>query len=383
MKDDLTIDDAPSQLQKLSRKRKSSRSPDAKLPSTLAEVARLSGFSTATVSRTFNEPEKVKLEVRRRITDVAELLRYRPNRLVSGVLRGRVPIVGIVINVLNAAFIPELLGGIFEACERAGFSCMVYDSNAEPEREVDALKLCIQHRLAGVLLFPLDKENHERNKILAEIDELGMPVISMMSSVSTAPDAPLVANNDYQGALEAVTHLIELGHTEILHLSGSQSHYRTSDERVRGYLAAHIRAGLKIRENLIRSAGFGPQIETWNILRELEAAPGMRPYTAIFAATDYTAIKALQFFYKHGIRVPEQVSVAGFGDLPMSDLTFPPLTTVNQNFHQLGMQSAQVCIALSEKQDLEAESPQLIPVRLVVRESTGPAPGLLQDVVAD
>jgi len=59
-------------------------------------------------------------------------------RLVSGVLRGRVPIVGIVINVLNAAFIPELLGGIFEACERAGFSCMVYDSNAEPEREVDA-----------------------------------------------------------------------------------------------------------------------------------------------------------------------------------------------------------------------------------------------------
>lgn len=332
----------------------------------------MSGFSTATVSRTFNEPHKVSPDVRQRIQHVAEILRYRPNRLVSGVLRGRVPILGAVLNVLNVAFMPELLGGIFEACEEAGYSCLVYDSAAQPEREINALKLCIQHRLAGILLFPLDQESHKRNQVLAEIDELGVPVVALMSPVSTALDAPLVGNDDYQGAFEAVTHLIELGHRNILHLSGSATHYRSSDERLRGYQDAYIRAGLPIPEGLVRTAGFGLELETWRILEEFEAISGGRRYTAIFAASDYVACRALQFFQSRGIRVPADISIIGFGDLPLSELSWPPLTTVNQNFRRVGAAAGEACLGLARPQPVPTEFPQLVPVRLIIRESTAP-----------
>ncbi|HOF39779.1 MAG TPA: LacI family DNA-binding transcriptional regulator [Candidatus Hydrogenedentes bacterium] len=366
------MSDRPPKTPRAAHRRASSNLAPVKTPATLAEVARLAGFSTATVSRAFNFPDKVKPEVRQRILDVAKLVRYRPNRLVSGVLHGRVPILGVVLNVLNTAFMPELLGGVFEACETAGYSCMVYDSAARQEREVNALKLCIQHRLSGIILFPVDNESLERSQILTEIGELDVPVVTLMSPIAALPEAPLVGNDDYKGALAAVGHLIELGHRRILHLSGSDAHYRSSDERLRGYRDAYTRAGLAVPRDLVRIAGFGPGMQTWRILEELEFKGKTRPYTAIFAASDYVANRAIQFFQSRGIQVPQQVSIVGFGDLPLCELTWPPLTSVNQDFHRVGVMAAQVCLDRVKRKPTNEASPWLVPVSLIVRESTGP-----------
>lgn len=343
-------------------------------PASLIEVARRSGFSTATVSRAFNNPEKVMPETRDAILKIADELKYRPNRLVGGVIRGQAPIIGILISNLNTSYIPQILGGVFETCEAHHFTCMVYDAATRIDQEVNALKLCVQHRLAGILYCPIVLPDEDRSAVLQEIDEIGIPVVYFDSKFSPDAPVPLVGNDDYQGAYDAVTHLIELGHRRILHLQGVENYYRTSVERRRGYEAALKTAGIKPDPNLIRTCGFDAGEKTHAILEELELPNGDRPYTAIFAASDYAAMASMQFFHRRGVNIPGDVSIIGYGDLEGSSLVYPPLTTVNQHFRDVGSQAAEVCLKYITNELRPADETLLIPTSLVLRESTAPPP---------
>lgn len=352
---------------------KHSRQPTNR-PTPLSVVAKQSGFSPATVSRAFNQPNLLSPETRDRILQVAASLKYRPNRLVNGVIYGRVPIIGVVMNSLKASFMSELLGGIFKSSASHDYSCLIYDAVRDVAKEVNALRQCLEHRLSGIIYYPTDLASQEKTEILAEIDDLGIPMVYLMDSAQHGGESPLVANDDFKGAFSAVSHLIELGHRKILHLMGTHTGYRTSDERLRGYLEAHASAGLKVIKSLLKPGGFGPAEQTERILAQLESQAGGRPYTAIFAAGDHAAMSAIRFFQRKGVRVPEEVSVVGFGDLEASDRISPALTTVNQNFEELGLRAAEICIRGAKREPLDPDLLQAVPVRLIVRESSGPPP---------
>lgn len=334
------------------------------MASTIRDVAREAGVSIATVSRVFNNSGLVHEDTRRRIDEVAKRLRYIPNGAARTLSTRRTQTIGVVLPDLYGEFFSEVIRGIDQEVQRAGWHLLVSSSHND-RAEIEAALRAMRGRVDGLIVMSPDLDAHELAQNLPEM----LPVVLL----NCAGDGGVYnsLNMDNRGGAYAVTeHLLRHGHRRIGLITGPMRNH-DARERLRGAHEAFAAAGATAAPELEVAGDFSERSGHRAALELLALEP--RP-TALFAANDSMAIGALSALREAGVRVPEEMAVAGFDDIPIARYVSPPLTTVRVSIPELGGQAARRLFEAIRDTKSEQRH-ELLPTELVVRRSCGARPG--------
>ncbi len=325
---------------------------------TIRDVAREAGVAIGTVSRVFNNSGPVKASTRKRVEEAARRLGYVPHGAARSLITRRTQTLGVLLPDLYGEFYSELIRGLDQQARQWGYHLLVSGMHADA-REMRALVRAMRGRVDGLILMG----PHLESALLAEYLPSGVPVVLIGNRADFPCDTVRVDN--VAGARMAVAHLIQLGHQRIALLSGPLTN-QEARERREFYRQALQEAGLALLPMLELEGDF-TEASGYGLGQKLLSR---RP-TAVFVSNDAMAIGLLRWLHEAGVRVPEQLALVAFDDIPMARYTRPALTTVHSPIYELGARAIdQLLQALS---DGAQHVPQevVLPVHLVVRESCG------------
>jgi DNA-binding LacI/PurR family transcriptional regulator len=342
---------------------------------TIRDVARECGYSASTVSIVLNGAplsRYIPTDTKGRIETAAKRMGYRPNPLARSLRSQRSNIVGVMVIDITDPFCTPILRGIENALYQASYLALIADAHNEPHRFERYLEMLLDRRVEGLVVIANWLVTDI--KLLADLTECQVPTVIAGRSFENHSVSTVSVDNE-SGASMALEHLYRLGHREIAFLRGPKA-LSSSGQRWKGIRAFAQSAGLhldskkilELPESLDPNSSFeaGAQL-TGELLRQ------GKPFTALVAYDDMTALGALRALKKKGLRVPEDCSVVGFDDVAQAGLSVPSLTTVRQPMEAMGSLSAGMVLeaikAMDDKQDVRALR-RKIPAELVVREST-------------
>ena len=339
-----------------SRPRRSSpRSTPSRV--TIVDVALAAEVSVSTVSKVINDRYGVSPETYDKVMDVVVRLGYESSLVASSLRRQSTNVLGILVPEFEP-FSTELLKGISSAAEGTGYELLAYSGNLE-HNHIGWERRSLS-RLAGTLI-----DGAVIVAPTATVTNATIPVVAIDPHTGSTGASTIEADN-VAGAREATQHLIELGHRRIAHVRGRVD-LASASRREQGYRDALEAAGIPFDPALVRVGGYRAS-ETTEAARELLGMPD-RP-TAVFAANDLSAIRVMEVANELGLRVPDDLSVVGFDNVPEAANSSPPLTTSAQPLHQMGAEAVRLLLALLDGNG--AEEHLVLPTRLVMRSSTAP-----------
>ncbi|WP_162641900.1 LacI family DNA-binding transcriptional regulator [Streptosporangium sp. 'caverna'] len=341
---------------------------------TIRDIARLAGVSKSTVSLVINNSPRVDPATRRHVLAVIRRYNYVPSATASALAKGRSSFIGMIVPGLTWQMVAALNYGVASVIERTPYEIILYTSTNDHDYGPVIDRMLASGLSAGVLVISQD----QAMKPLLDLHEQGVPVV-LINTLGSHFDLPSVEADNYEGACGAVRHLLDLGHRRIASLAGPTT-WPCCQDRQRGYEDALTEAGVPIDASLTLQSGLEPP-RARELLRGLLGLPD-RP-TAVFAHNDNTAYAAMEAAADHGLRVPADLSVVGFDDIPSSAHVKPALTTVSQPFEAMGARAARMMLAAISPESGEGSAPDehglasarvRLPTTLIVRDSTGPAP---------
>ena len=327
-------------------------------------------MSVSTVSRVFNGYDDVSLETRDRVLASARELDYAPSAAARTLVKQRSQLIGVVLFTgyehpdIHHQFFQEVLVGLKHAIGALGYDLLLFATEqpgSSRGRPHTYLRRARQHRVDGIVLMGVDREDPEVEKLV----QAPIPVMGVDLDV-TGDRTSYVASDNVGGARLAVRHLHSLGHTRIATIAGPQG-TKPGADRLLGYRAELRALGLAaVPEYEIEGDFYTESGEA--AMRELLALP--EPPTAVFAAADLMAVGAIRAAEAGGARVPGDVAVVGFDDIRLAELVAPALTTIRQDMVGIGLAAARGLVEQIENPDITP--PVLtLPVELVVRASCG------------
>jgi LacI family transcriptional regulator len=334
-------------------------------PATINDIARLAEVSKKTVSRVINNSPFVKEDTRKRVEAVIAEHGYSPDPQARGLAFRRSFLVGMIYDNPSPNYVVNMQQGVLDAVRGSGLELLVHPCNRGSDTFLHEVKaFIVRQKLFGVVMPPSVSEDDRVVGILREAD---CPYVRI-ASVSLDEPARMVVTNDSRGGARAARHLAELGHHRIAFISGPDT-FRSSHERGRGFAEGLAEHGVTLDPAYIRRAAYtyesGVEAAT-----ELLALP-QRP-TAIFAGNDEMAIGVMKAARDAGLRVPEDLSIVGFDDLPMASRVWPNLTTVRLPIRDMGRMAAEKLTARSRGLDPATLIQPEVDPSLVVRDSTAP-----------
>ncbi|MES1202220.1 MAG: LacI family DNA-binding transcriptional regulator [Pseudomonadota bacterium] len=344
----------------------SAEKPDAKRRSTINDVARLAGVSKKTVSRVINQSPFVKEETRQRIHELMQELSYEPDPQARGLAFRRSFLIGLIYDNPNAQFVVNAQQGVLEGVKGSGFEVVVHPCNRHSTTFLADVNAFVQRqKLFGVVVLPPISED---NKLKALLDERGCHYVRIASApVDAAPH--LMMSNDREACAEAAAHLAKLGHKRIALIAGPPG-YRSRKERREGFIEGLKAHSLSLPAELEVEGAYTYESGITGAKVLLARKP--RP-TAIFASNDEMAAGVYRVAQDMGISIPDQLSVVGFDDMPISSRLQPPLTTVHWPLTDMGRAAAEKLVRRVGEQRA-TEEVSSVPSSLVVRNSTAPPP---------
>ena len=329
------------------------------------DVARSAGVSQKTVSRVLNGERYVSAEVRRRVLDAAEQLGYRMNSAARALASGRSRTIGVV-TLGTALYGPaSLLIRIERAARDAGYALRVSNTvEGDPGGVSGAVASLLEQGVDGIVVSePIDEG--DEGSVSLSVD---VPVLVLGAPGTFGGSRTVVAGVGAESlAREATEHLLDLGHVTVHHLAGPQRWFAARD-RIEGWRAALSARG---REQPPVVEGDWSAASGYAAGRQFASTGDV---TAVFAANDDMAIGLIRALTEAGLRVPDDVSVVGFDDTPVSAYVTPPLTTVRQPFDAVAQEGLRLLVRAIEKPDADPAPASDPPVELVVRSSTAPPP---------
>lgn len=328
----------------------------------LQEVAARAKVSIATVSRVLNKSDKVVPETSAIVEQALRDLGYRPSRVARRLRmnNGRAHLVGLIIPDIQNPFYAEIARGVEDAAYAAKYALLLCNSDENPDKERFYLDVMRDESVDGIVLPPFD----DTDFAVIEMVKTGMPVVCVDRSLAKVK-TDLVEVDNYQGALEAVNHLLDKGHTAIALIEG-RTQVSTSRERRRGYLDALAARGIAPRKEFMRAGDF--KQESGRVLAT-ELLGLRKPPTALFVCNNLMTVGALAGLHQRGLRVPGDVAVVGFDDLPWAEALDPPPTVVRQPAHEVGRQAMELLLKRIMDPGRPPVTVRLRP-ELVVRRST-------------
>lgn len=322
------------------------------------DVAKAANVSPSTVSRAFSMPDLLRPDTRDRVLDVAKKLGYQPNRAARGLITGRTGNIGVVVPDLSNPFFPAVLKGVQARARQSDYSVFLADAEEDPVLEEELIR-AMAKQVDGVVICS-SRASAAALTALAQ----DTPLVLLNRKI---PGIPAVTMDSADGARQAIGHLAALGHRRIAYLNGPTSSWSNRARRkgVRGRAA-----GLEL--DITELGPFAPTFEGGLVAADLALAAGV---TAVLAYNDLVALGVLSRLNDRSVRVPAQMSVVGCDDIPMAQMSGPPLTTValpSERAGRLAIDMLRERIASSLQQDGNGRG--ALPTSLVVRGSTGPAP---------
>ncbi len=324
--------------------------------STIDDIARFAKVSKSTVSRVLNDTTPVAKAKRKAVLAAVKKLDFKPNQFARGLAGGQSMTIGIVTQNIGSPFYDSVTSGVIKGLDATGYTPLIVDGQWDVDIEKAAVQTLLGRQVDGLVIVggsitetDLDKIRSQRPTFIVarELDDWGGSCAFV---------------NNYQAAYDLTQYLLEQGHREIAHITGIMRH-QDAIKRYDGYAAALADGGIPLDKQRIFEGNFSGQsgilaIETFLIR-------GAR-FSAVFAANDEMAFGARLALSRRNIRVPEDVSLVGFDDQPLSAFMTPPLTTVAQPALEMGIAAAQAIVQRLKNKPFNLPD---FPTRLVLRES--------------
>jgi DNA-binding LacI/PurR family transcriptional regulator len=330
-------------------------------PPTIADVAQKAQVSIATVSRVLNGTTPVDLEKANRVRLAVEELQFVPRHAARVLASQRTHTIGLVMSEISGAFFPPMLKGIEAEAHEAGYDLLIHST----QKEGPTRRPLGEHNTDGLLVFTDSMDHRELRRLYT----IGFPIVLLHQAAPNAMDIPVVTVENKDGAAMLVKHLIERhGRRRIVFLRGPEGH-EDSVWRERGYREALEAHQMEVDSELIASGQFDED-EAFAAIQKL-FEDGI-PFDAVFSGDDDSAIGAMRAIKIAGRRVPQDISVVGFDDVPFARYLFPALTTVRAPIEEIGREAVRQLAHLMNGEPTQALT--LMRTELVIRESCGCQP---------
>ncbi|MFC0189293.1 LacI family DNA-binding transcriptional regulator [Fictibacillus aquaticus] len=326
---------------------------------TIKDVAKKANVSTATVSRILNGLPGYSEETKKKVTEAIAELGYQPNAVARGLINKRTQTIGVLFPDVSGMLSSEVLEGVERAAHDAGFSVIVCNTASSGSRTIKYLRLLQEKRVDGIIFA----SENIKDEYAAIFSEMKVPVV-LVSTESQKHTLPFVRVNDFEGAFSAAEFLIKNGHCKIGMIGGSFDDPIAGVPRMNGFKEALSKNGIEFEPNmLVANEGYRFNDGKNSLPKLLQQFPEM---TAVFAASDELAIGAMSAAHEMNIKVPEQLSIIGYDNLKISEMCYPPLTTISQPLVQMGEKAGEMLTALIDGKEKTAESIYL-PFEIVER----------------
>ncbi|WP_310017028.1 LacI family DNA-binding transcriptional regulator [Microbacterium resistens] len=311
----------------------------------IRDVARLAGVSHQTVSRVLNDHPSIRPETKARVLDAIQVLDYRPNVAARALATSRSSTLGILSSTTGEFGPTSSIAGIEDAARAAGYAVSTLNiPDTTPEAIGAAVRQLVREHVDGIVVLA------PQVRVFSVLRGMAVAVPFVSLQTASGSDGVTLSADQVAGARMITEYLIRLGHTDILHVAGPQD-WIEAESRMRGYLDALRDADLPT---------FPPIRGDWTADFGYFAGQELarrRDFTAVFAANDVMAIGLMHGFRDAGLRVPADVSVVGFDDVPVAAHVAPPLTTVHQDFPELGRRAVQILLAQIRGEERPAFGP--------------------------
>ncbi len=335
------------------------------MPPTIKDIARKAGVSHATVSRALNGNPAIPECTAATIRELANELGYMPSAAARGLKTRRSKVIGVIVSRIDNPYFGEIVQGIEDVLQPAGYSLFFSSSHLNSESEKDIIQAFAEHRVEGVIICSVTVSRQQAERLKG----YGMPIV-VINNQSPEEYQCSIAHDDGYGSRRITSYLLSLGHQRIAYL-GNENAQRINDDRLKGFREEMKRSGTPVDESLIFACGGG---EIQNGVEGMHRLLGTGLPDAIFCFNDLMAIGALKVLADQGIQVPDQISVAGFDNIQYSAFTNPPLTTFDQPKRAIGSEAAHTLLDRVDKPDSQP-SPlisRMMRGEILIRASTAP-----------
>lgn len=329
---------------------------------TIKDIARELNISVSTVSRALRDTYDVSQDTRDKVLAMAQQLNYKPNYNAIGLAKGSTHNIGVILPFITNYYFSTVITGIQEVAYDKGFNIVFFVTNDSPEREIAIIENLAISSLDGLLVsISTDSDASEHFSLV--MNE-GLPVV-FFDRVATDINTSKVMQDDYNGAFEAVEHLIKNGYTKIAYIAGPKG-LSLTQKRLNGYTAALQKYNMPFHEDWVIYSGFSQQCgeeDTYRLL-DAEEVPD-----AIFAVNDRKAIGAMLALKSRKIQIGKEIGVVGFTNDPVCTIISPSLTTIAEPAFDIGKRSCELLLKHITKKNFRAEE-VILPGKLIVRESS-------------
>lgn len=328
-------------------------------PITIKDIARILNVSVSTVSRALKDHPDISVATKKAVQDLAKELNYRPNEIALSLKNRRSKIIGVMVPKLVHHFFSSVIEGVENVAYTNGYQVMIYHSDELLEREIQLTQSFMSYRLDG-LIVSMSKETEDFSHF-TKLSQLGVPIV-YFDRVPEG-DCNKVLFDDYQGAFDAVNHMIDCGCKKIVHFGVSPT-MDIGRKRIKGYHDAIKARGLEANDSYV------VKCDTYeDALKITEEILYLYPdIDGIFAVNDLTAIGAMKQLKKIGKRIPEDVKVMGFTNEISSSIISPSLSTVDQQGVLMGEVAVQML--LDNMDGIQRSQSKTIHANIMIREST-------------
>lgn len=303
---------------------------------TIKDVARAAGVSPTTVSYVVNKTRLVSKETEIKVLKAIERLGYHPNTVARSLRSKKTYTIGLIICDLKNPFFAEVLQGIEERLNEKGYTLLVIDTNYDPEREEEAVEMLLSKQVDGAIAVL----GGEENRGLKAFKERGIPLVLLDKKVQGEDWADTVLVNNREGSRQLVEYALSLGYRRIGVIAGPLN-ATTGKERLEGYLEALEGFSVPRDEGLIRIGDFRRE-SGYKIALDFLSSPS--PPEVIYACNNLMCLGTMEALKEKGVRIPEEMGLMVFDDLPWFRFTDPPLTAVSQPSFYLGEVAAQLLL---------------------------------------
>ena len=331
---------------------------------TIKDIANVLGLSTSAISKALNDDSRISEKTKKEVRQVAKNLNYQPNHLASALRSGKSKLVGVIIPRNNSSFFSSVLENIEEVLNKNGYNIIITQSNESFDKECKCIESLLFTQVDGIIASMANETSDLSYYEKIKAKEIPL-VLFDRGEISLGVD--YVGIDDYESSFKIVKHLVEQGCKRIAHIGGFYE-TRVYGNRIKGYVDALKENGLELDDEIISKSKL--RLADGRRIAEELLKLSNRP-DAIYAASDFAALGALQVLQEHKIRVPEEISLVGFSNEPFTSYLSPSISTINQHSEQIGKLAAEAFLDRIENPIQEGNLNKIIiETELVVRESS-------------
>lgn len=342
---------------------------------TIHDIAKKLDITAATVSRSLNNNPRISDQTKKKVLKMAKELNYKPNSIASALRNGRTQIIGILVPLIDRAFFSSIIRGVEEVSNELHYHVMVSQSYENIENERKAIKAFLNTQVDCVVAS-IGKSTTDYTHYQDVIDS-GIPLILFDRTTNLLQTSQVVID-DYQGGYMATSHLIQQGCLRIVHYT-SEKEIGIYKERYRGYVDALKDHGIVLNESLVYRGNLQLEDGRAHALKLLESQV---KFDAIFSASDFGALGAVQVLKENNIRIPDDVAVVGFSNEPFTSFTDPSISSINQYPIEMGKTIANLFFDAKNSDSNNAVPKKIvIQPQLIVRQSSIKKPKIVTTII--